>query len=104
MTFKGRLALVVLPQVWLADRPYDCADDSLPCPAPGECKHHIDNPAHPEVSCAIDVANEGPLSLNELGRVLGVTNEMICKVQRRALRKLRAGGLAAFKTEGLDPV
>ncbi len=100
---KARLKLTVLPQVWAAERPYDCADASKPCPAPGQCKHHLDNPAHPEVSCVLDVADDGPLSLHELGRVLGVSNEMVAKIQRRAFKKIAAGGLAAFKSEGLEP-
>jgi hypothetical protein len=93
---KGRLQLSVLPQVWHAVRPADCASGSEPCPMPDECRYHLSNPAHPEVSCAIDLADDGALSLVELGRVLGVTNEMVCKIQRRALRKLKAKGLSVF--------
>jgi hypothetical protein len=97
-TKKGRLHLTVLPQVWPAVRPADCEDGSEPCPLPGECKYHIDNPAHPEVTCAIDVAEDGgePITLRELGRLLGVSNEMVYKIQRRAMRKVAAVGVRRF--------
>lgn len=87
-----RLKFTVLPQVWHDVRPFDCEDDSEPCPLP-DCKYRIDNPAHPEVTCAIDVAEDGPMTQQQVADVLGVSQERVLFIEKRALRKLRAGGL-----------
>ena len=100
VTVKGRLALTVLPQVWHRVRPRDCEDGSEPCPDE-TCRYRIDSVAHPEVTCAIDVAEDGEdrPTLRDLGRLLGVSNVAIYKTQRRALQKLEALGIQAFEVD-----
>ena len=89
------LKLTVLPQHWHGVRPFDCEDASKPCPAP-DCKLRIDNPAHPEVSCVIDVVEDGALPLMEVGRVLGIDKRLVLKAQASGLRKLGRRGVKAF--------
>lgn len=51
------------------------------------CRYHL---SHSEkASCALDVADEGGLTLEEVGELMGVTRERIRQIEEIALRKVR---------------
>ena len=62
-----------------------------PCPWL-KCRHHIwtdvskkrDLPVH---SCALDVADEGPHTLEQLGELLGLTRERMRQIEEMALHR-----------------
>ena len=91
---KGRLHLTVLPQTWHGSVPRsECADGPRPCKYK-ECRHHLwseittadrSQPGRYGVngrmlaeaitdkpSCAIDVADDGPKSLQDVATILVV--------------------------------
>ena len=87
----------------------ECADGPRPC-AFVSCKYHLYldvklstqsiklNFPHLEVwemerSCALDVAEQGGLTLEEVGRIMNLTRERIRQVEAVGLDKLRATGL-----------
>jgi hypothetical protein len=82
-----------------------CVDGPRPCLATG-CRHHL----APEVrsgtrrkvslplaamveTCALDVADRGGETLEEVGRILNVTRERIRQIETIALRKMKARGV-----------
>lgn len=86
----------------------DCANVARPCPYVS-CKYHlyIDvNPATGSIkinfpdlevwelqhSCALDVAQTGGITLEEVGEILNLTRERIRQVEVRGLMKLRENG------------
>ena len=92
----------------------DCANGPRPCMFIS-CKHHLYldvNPATgldqaelpgPEVweldeTCALDVADKGGITLEEVGSIMNLTRERIRQVETRGLAKLRddRGGRAAL--------
>ena len=87
----------------------ECADGPRPC-AFVSCKFHLYldvktetqsiklNFPHLEVwemeqSCALDVAQQGGLTLEEVGRIMNLTRERIRQVEAVGLEKLRTTGL-----------
>lgn len=89
----------------------DCADGPRPCPFVS-CKYHLYldvkdetqsikiNFPHLEVwemeeSCALDVAEKGGLTLEEVGRIMNLTRERIRQVEAVGLEKLKATGLVS---------
>jgi hypothetical protein len=78
----------------------DCLDGgvntSRPCVWTG-CKYHIDT-LKPEVaSCVLDVADQGGLTLEEIGDLLGVTRERIRQIEAVALRRVRLRDASVYK-------
>lgn len=93
------------------DRPVDrvqCVDGPRPCPYVS-CKHHLYLDVNPdtgsiklnfpelevwemEVSCALDVAERGGITLEEVGDILNLTRERIRQVEVKGLQKLRETG------------
>ena len=41
-------------------------------------------------SCALDVADEGPQSLREIGRLMGLSRSQVLDIERAALGRARA--------------
>ncbi|MCB9521812.1 MAG: DNA-binding protein [Myxococcales bacterium] len=96
------------------DRPdhrSQCVDGARPCPYVS-CKHHLYLDVNPETgsiklnfpdlevwdmteTCALDVAERGGITLEEVGEILNLTRERIRQVEVKGLQKLRetASGL-----------
>ncbi|PIE17958.1 MAG: DNA-binding protein [Proteobacteria bacterium] len=87
----------------------ECVDGPRPCPFVS-CKHHLYldvkvetksiklNFPHLEVwemehTCALDVAEQGGLTLEEVGHILNLTRERVRQVEVAGLDKLRDSGV-----------
>jgi hypothetical protein len=98
-------ALVVYPPVQRPRTRAECASVPRPCPFVG-CRHHLCldiNPEsgsikfnHPDVdpadmreSCALDVADRGGITLENVGALLGLTRERVRQLEVAALAELR---------------
>lgn len=87
----------------------ECVDAERPCPFLA-CRYHIALDVHPVRgaittnfpdipveamvdSCALDVADRGPHTLEEVGELMNLTRERVRQIETAALRKLerRAG-------------
>jgi hypothetical protein len=83
----------------------ECADMSRPCPFVS-CAHHLYLDVNPESgaiklnfphlevwemaeTCALDVADRGGITLEEVGAILNLTRERIRQVEVRGLYKIR---------------
>lgn len=84
----------------------DCANGPRPCLFVS-CKHHLYLDVNPETgsvklnfpdkeiweleeTCALDVADRGGITLEEVGTIMNLTRERIRQVETRGLLKLRA--------------
>ena len=84
----------------------DCANGPRPCMFIS-CKHHLYLDVNPETgsiklnfpdreiweldeTCALDVADRGGITLEEVGAIMNLTRERIRQVETRGLSKLRA--------------
>lgn len=70
----------------------DCLDGPRPCPYI-ECRHHMlaDLPDDDMVdghTCSLDSAVLGPMILEDVARVLGVTRERIRQIEDKAIKRL----------------
>lgn len=96
----------------------ECEDGPRPCPWV-RCRYHLLGEAlfggrgykiylhrdgvqgpwdlDPEWSCALDVADRGPLTLERIGQVMGVTRERVRQIESRVMR--RAAGVAPYPSE-----
>lgn len=61
-----------------------------------ECRYHLlhrsrvgEHRLNPTRECAIEVANEGPHTLDQIATVLGLSHEWVRRLEERALAKLR---------------
>jgi hypothetical protein len=83
-----------------------CATGVRPCPYVS-CKHHLYLDVNPDTgsiklnfpdlevwemaeTCALDVADRGGITLEEVGEILNLTRERIRQVEVKGLQKLRA--------------
>lgn len=73
----------------------DCLDGPRPCPW-GSCRYHL--VADPAFSCVLDVADEGGVALDTVGRALGFTREFARQIEEKALAKIarQPGELGAW--------
>ncbi|MGI6681977.1 MAG: sigma factor-like helix-turn-helix DNA-binding protein [Myxococcota bacterium] len=88
----------------------DCKDGERPCPWVG-CKYHLWMDVNPKtgsikinfpdiepdemaISCVLDVADEGPVTLEEVGKIMNLTRERIRQLEAGASEKLRTTKLA----------
>ena len=92
-----------------ADRPAtraDCVDGHRPCPFVS-CKYHLYIDVHPvrgsikvnfpdvEVwemteTCALDIADRGGITLEEVGEIMNLTRERVRQVETAGLARLQA--------------
>ncbi len=89
----------------------DCVDAARPCPW-ALCKYHLYLDVDPrtgslklnfpalepwelEQTCALDIADQGGVTLEIVGNVLNVTRERSRQIELRALHKLKAADLLA---------
>ena len=105
-----RIGALLYPErsYWRPKTRGECANVSRPCPYVS-CKYHlyIDvNPATGSIkinfpdlevwelrhSCALDVAQTGGITLEEVGEILNLTRERIRQVEVRGLLKLKEAG------------
>lgn len=74
----------------------DCLEGGInearPCPWTG-CRYNIVESQPDQPTCALDVADEGGVTLEEIGALMHLTRERIRQVEALALRKLRKADL-----------
>lgn len=58
----------------------------VPCQK-SECRYHIDSSS--EYNCAILAAENGPMTLQEIGDIFGVSRMRICQIEKSILEKLK---------------
>ena len=61
------------------------AQYGTPC-AKQECRHWISSKQFQ--NCTIIAANKGPLTLQEIGDIFGVTRMRICQIEKTVIKKL----------------
>ena len=105
-----RIGALLYPErsYWRPKSRGECANVARPCPYVS-CKYHLDidvNPATGSIkinfpdlevwelqhSCALDVANTGGITLEEVGEILNLTRERIRQVEVRGLLMLKEEG------------
>jgi hypothetical protein len=96
----------------------DCEGSERPCPWVS-CKHHVYldvneatgsvklnfpdlEPWELKETCALDVADRGGVTLEEVGEILNLTRERIRQVEVRALEQLQGKELEALPDIGGD--
>jgi hypothetical protein len=96
----------------------ECVDGVRPCPFV-TCKHHLYLDVNPDTgsiklnfpdlevwemkeTCALDVADRGGLTLEEVGEILNLTRERIRQVEVKGLEHLREAGLQSSKLHDED--
>ena len=105
---KDEMALAEELRSFEYDRPghrSECANGIRPCPYVS-CKHHLYLDVNPETgsiklnfpdievwdmaeTCALDVADRGGITLEEVGEILNLTRERIRQVEVKGLEQLR---------------
>lgn len=82
----------------------ECVDGPRPCPHT-TCRHHLAMEIKPwrrteqDESCALDVADRGPHTLEMVAQVLHVTRERIRQMEADALTRVRLRRLPMFCME-----
>ncbi len=104
----GAIEVELAGEPVIAERPYrrdDCRDAPRPCPWVA-CKHHLYLDINPESgaikinfpdlepwelehTCALDVAEAGGITLEEVGQIMNLTRERIRQVEVRGLLKMK---------------
>lgn len=105
-----RIGALLYPEksYWRPASRGECANVSRPCPYVS-CKYHLYIDVNPRTgsikinfpdlevwelknSCALDVAQQGGITLEEVGEILNLTRERIRQVEVRGLMKLKEAG------------
>ena len=98
----------------------ECADVPRPCPFVS-CRYHLYldlNPVtheikvnfpdidvdemHPDYSCALDIAERGALTLEDVAAATALTRERVRQLEHRATKKLRLLGSIMLKEDELE--
>ena len=61
------------------------------------CRHFLDSEVHR--NCSILAAQEGPMTLQEIGDVFGVSRMRICQIEKNILKKLRKSSKAFLDSD-----
>lgn len=96
-----RLPVVREPEHWRPATRAECIDLPRPCPYVG-CRYHlaievtargdiahIGDPAEMAETCALDIADRGGITLEEVGEIYDVTRERVRQIEEKAVRKIR---------------
>ena len=61
-----------------------------------ECRHNLKNSKYN--SCALIAAEDGPLTLQEIGEFYGISRMRVCQIEKTILKKLKSqkNSLAEF--------
>ncbi|EDM80701.1 DNA-binding protein AsgB [Plesiocystis pacifica SIR-1] len=105
-----RIGALLYPEktYWRPESRGECANVARPCPYVS-CKYHLYIDVNPRTgsikinfpdrevwelnnSCALDVAEQGGITLEEVGEILNLTRERIRQVEVRGLMKLKEAG------------
>lgn len=105
-----RIGALLYPEksYWRPATRGECANVARPCPYVS-CKYHLYIDVNPRTgsikinfpdkevwelqhSCALDVAQQGGITLEEVGEILNLTRERIRQVEVRGLMKLKEAG------------
>lgn len=105
-----RIGALLYPEktYWRPASRSECANVARPCPYVS-CKYHLYIDVNPRTgsikinfpdkevwelknSCALDVAQQGGITLEEVGEILNLTRERIRQVEVRGLMKLKDAG------------
>ena len=105
-----RIGALLYPEksYWRPAARGECANVARPCPYVS-CKYHLYIDVNPRTgsikinfpdkevwelqnSCALDVAQQGGITLEEVGEILNLTRERIRQVEVRGLMKLKDAG------------
>ena len=105
-----RIGALLYPErsYWRPSSRGECANVARPCPYVS-CKYHLYIDVNPNTgsikvnfpelevwelqqSCALDVAEQGGITLEEVGEILNLTRERIRQVEVRGLMKLKDAG------------
>jgi hypothetical protein len=105
-----RIGALLYPEksYWRPASRGECANVARPCPYVS-CKYHLYIDVNPRTgsikinfpdkevwelqhSCALDVAQQGGITLEEVGEILNLTRERIRQVEVRGLMKLKEAG------------
>ena len=80
---------------------YDCVAEikasALPCNNT-DCRHNLNSQKYN--SCALIAAEDGPLTLQEIGDFYGISRMRVCQIEKSILRKLKSqkNKLSDFET------
>lgn len=78
-----------------------CMAKAEPCMVE-HCRHHIYSnmkseqyvaSTKPVVRCALKIANCGGMTLEEVGKIMGLTRERVRQIERKALEHLKQKGM-----------
>jgi hypothetical protein len=61
----------------------DCEEGPRPCPWV-QCRYHLE---HEKWTCALDVADEGEHTLEEIAAIMGVTKQRVKFLEMRAIQR-----------------
>jgi DNA-directed RNA polymerase sigma subunit (sigma70/sigma32) len=53
-----------------------------------ECRHWINH--EKSMNCTLIAAKEGPMTLQQIGDIFGVTRMRICQIEKRILKKVES--------------
>lgn len=74
---------------------------ALPC-KDSSCRHNLNSERYQ--SCAIIAAEDGPLTLQEIGDFYGISRMRVCQIEKTILKKLKGQKNQKNKLSDFDPL
>ncbi len=65
-----------------------CESRRLECKI-SECRHWMESPEFN--NCTILAANKGPMTLQSIGDIFGITRMRVCQIEKKILSKIKPG-------------